>query len=583
MQDQFLQIQAEDFKWTPNPGQCKMLDKIIEQTRRELEPYFVPKPLTFSNISKEERMAISSLRKREDITMKQADKGGAVVVWRKDLCISEAERQPSDATAYAEVHHDLTEENQIEISHTVKTMIKNFVLPSTACKLIHPCPKTSNIYMLPKIHKENCPGRPIVSTYDYPTVYISKFLDIILSPLVQELPSFIKDTPQFLQIINDLEFLANANHKPLLLTMDVTSLCTSIPHDGALKASKHFLDERSNQPLSTSTLLQLIEIVLKMNTFHFNGRYFSQKQGVAMVTKMGHSVACIIMGYLEELFFADYEHSTLMLYKRYIDYIVGAASCPEKELQCFIDQLKNFNSSIKYTYTISNNTVTFLDLQLIIDNDHIKSCAHFKPTDSHNYLLFSSSRPPSCKQSIPFSQLLRIKRCCSDNDDVITISNQVANYFSARQCPKHIVESANEDVHSIHREDILMPSSKKVSPDRIPLVLPFHPSTYLLRRIILKHYKTLMTDQDTKDIFKLLPITSYKRERNLCNHLVRASEPQPLIFSDAGTFSCKRRRCNTCKFVTNCSAIHIKCPRGSFNVTEPFTCISKNIVYGIIC
>ena len=92
-----------------------------------------------------------------------------------------------------------------------------------------------------------------------------------------------------------------------------------------------------------------------------------------------------------------------------------------------------------------------------------------------------------------------------------------------------------------------------------------------------------MTDQDTKDIFKLLPITSYKRERNLCNHLVRASEPQSLIFSDAGTFSCQRRRSNTSKFVSNYSAIHIKGPKGSFNVTETFTCISKNIVYGIIC
>ena len=250
-----------------------------------------------------------------------------------------------------------------------------------------------------------------------------------------------------------------------------------------------------------------------------------------------------------------------MLYKRYIDDIIGAASCPEKELHCFFDHVTNFNSFIKHTYTISNNTVTFLHLQLTMDNNHINSCVHYRPTDSHNYLLFSSSHPPSCKHSIPFSQMLRIKRYCSDNDDVITISNQVANYFSARQYPKHIIESANKNVHSILREDILKPSSKKVSPDRIPLILPFHPSIYPLRRIILKHYKTHMTDQDTKDILKLLPITSYKRERSLCNHLVSASETQPLMFSGAGNSSCKRRRCNTCKFVTNCSAIHIKGPR----------------------
>ena len=67
MQDPFLQIQSEDYKWTPNPGQCEMLDKIIDQTRRELEPYKVPKPLTFSNISKKECMVISSLEKRQDI------------------------------------------------------------------------------------------------------------------------------------------------------------------------------------------------------------------------------------------------------------------------------------------------------------------------------------------------------------------------------------------------------------------------------------------------------------------------------------------------------------------------------------
>ena len=153
-----------------------------------------------------------------------------------------------------------------------------------------------------------------MSTYNCPMVHISKFWDIIHSPLVQELPSFIKDTPQFLQIINDFEFTANTNHKPLLFTMDATSLHTSIPHDGALKASKHFLDKRNNKSISTSTILQLIERVLKMNTFHFNGRYFSQKQGVAMGTKMGPSVACIFMGYLEELFFAEYEH----LQKRFL-------------------------------------------------------------------------------------------------------------------------------------------------------------------------------------------------------------------------------------------------------------------------
>ena len=59
-----------------------------------------------------------------------------------------------------------------------------------------------------------------------------------------------------------------------------------------------------------------------------------------------------------------------------------------------------------------------------------------------------------------------------------------------------------------------------------------------MHRIILKHCKTLIADQDTEDIFNLLSITSYKREHNLSNHLVCASESQPHMLSDAGTFSC---------------------------------------------
>ena len=153
--------------------------------------------------------------------------------------------------------------------------------------------------------------------------------------------------------------------------------------------------------------------------------------------------------------------------------------------------------------------------------------------------------------------------CCESNVVVLTMMMSLRSQIKLRitfmlgNTSNISFESTNENVHSIYREDILTPSSKKVSPDRISLIITFHPSIYPLRRIILMRYKTLMTDQDTKDIFKLLPITSYKRERNLCSHLVRASEPQSHIFSDAGTFSCKRRFCNTSKFVTNCSALHI--------------------------
>ena len=122
---------------------------------------------------------------------------------------------------------------------------------------------------------------------------------------------------------------------------------------------------------------------------------------------------------------------------------------------------------------------------------------------------------------------------------MISLQSQIKSQIAFQHViPQAFIELTNKNLHSIHRENILMPSSK-VDLDHIPLTPPFHPSIYLLHRIIPKHYKALMTNQDTKDIFKLLPITSYKREHNLFNHLVCASEPQPPVLLNAGTYPCR--------------------------------------------
>ena len=116
-----------------------------------------------------------------------------------------------------------------------------------------------------------------------------------------------------------------------------------------------------------------------------------------------------------------------LLYKRYIDDIVGAASFPEKrELQCFIDHVTNFNSSIKYTYTISNNKVTFIDIQLAIGNNHIKSCVHFRPTDSNNYLF---SHPfIHLHAGIPF----HFRKCCESNVVARTLKMSLQSQIKSR-------------------------------------------------------------------------------------------------------------------------------------------------------
>ena len=56
---------------------------------------------------------------------------------------------------------------------------------------------------LPKIHNENNPGRPIINAVKCRTSEISCFVDHQLQPLVKEIPSYIKDTNDFVNKINN--------------------------------------------------------------------------------------------------------------------------------------------------------------------------------------------------------------------------------------------------------------------------------------------------------------------------------------------------------------------------------------------
>ena len=99
---------------------------------------------------------------RFDYNVKATDKGGAVVVWRADLYQKEASRPLSDTSFYDKVDKDLTLINQTIVKNTIYDLIAKQELPATAKNLTITTPRTSSIYFLPKIHRPNNPGRPIV-------------------------------------------------------------------------------------------------------------------------------------------------------------------------------------------------------------------------------------------------------------------------------------------------------------------------------------------------------------------------------------------------------------------------------------
>ena len=70
----------------------------------------------------------------------------------------------------------------------------------------------------------------------------------------------------------------------ILVSMDVTSLYTNIPHNDGIKACREAWDQRAVKEPPTECLVQLLTLVLKHNNFTFNGEHFLQINGTPMGT-----------------------------------------------------------------------------------------------------------------------------------------------------------------------------------------------------------------------------------------------------------------------------------------------------------
>ena len=215
-----------------------------------------------------------------------------------DDYVAEAMRQLTKEEHYLLLDRDPTTKYAEEITKLLAEMkARNAIDQETKDYLTPLHVRTARFYLLPKIHKPGNPGRPIVSSCGAPTEKISQFVDYHLRPLVENLPSFIKDTTSF---ITKLQSLNNIPEGTLLVTLDVSSLYTNIPHHEGIEACTEALNTRTIQQPPTEDLAELINQILTKNNFEFGDQHFLQVHGTAMGTHMAPSYANIFMGKLEQ-------------------------------------------------------------------------------------------------------------------------------------------------------------------------------------------------------------------------------------------------------------------------------------------
>ena len=156
-----------------------------------------------------------------------------------------------------------------------------------------------------------------------------------MTSIVKSLPWYIKDNNHALEIFRTFNFSGEENH--FHYEQNIFTHCN--PKQWRLPSTQMLFEPTSCQKPSSETLLRLAELVLTYKCFPIGDNCNKQINGVAMGTKMGPSYVNLFADYTENKFFLNYHG-------------------PKPDL--------------------------------INDND-LSTSVHYKLTDSHNYLLHSSS------------------------------------------------------------------------------------------------------------------------------------------------------------------------------------------------
>ena len=166
-----------------------------------------------------------------------------------------------------------------------------------------------------------------------------------MQPLAQKVKFYIKDTNHFFNKIKKLGSLLDG---AILSTMDVVGPYPNIPHGEGLASLRRSLETRDNKQISSDTLTELAEVVLKNNIFEFDEKTFKQKRGTAIGTKLAPPYAILFMADFEKKMLESFEKKP-MIWWRYIDDEFFIWEHGEESLKVFIEQVNMFHSRIKFT------------------------------------------------------------------------------------------------------------------------------------------------------------------------------------------------------------------------------------------
>jgi len=396
-------------------------------------------------------------------------------------------------------------------------------------------------------------------------------VDEFLRPIAERLPSYIRDTTDFIQ---RMKVLGKLPVECYLVKLHVSSLYTNIDIDEGLTVVQEELMKTDRVKPSPQTLTCLLEKVLRLNNFTFNDEHFIQIKGTAMRTRVAPNFANVYMGRFEENFVYKTEWSNhVIIWVRFIDDIFLIWKGDRDSLTEFTDHLNNAAPSIKFTHEISTNSVTFLDTTVLTDRQgNINTDVYQKPTDTHPHLDWTSAHPPHLKQSIPYSQALRLRRICSSTDTLKKRITEYADFFVVCGYQRTKVLREMQKVLAMAQGQCLQ-TRERESTDRIPLPTTFNPHTTFIAETARRNWNFLKSKERLAHIFNNPPLVAYRRRMSLRDRLVSTKfKTVNNTLEPRGCEACGKPKCSWCKGINKTTTFTSSNNNKTFKIFHSVNC-----------
>ena len=304
--------------WTPDKNREPALDLCIHLITKDI---LNTKPLkTADKLTKQEREALKNLTERNDIVIKPADKGKATVIMDTEKYKTECYRELNNSKFYKRLPKDITHQVEDRIRIRLKRLLINDEIEEdTYYYLVPHRSRLARFYVLPKIHKhkDNSPGRAVVSASSHPTERISEFVGLSTQSSGSKITILYQRHHTLHSKLDSLPELPNGC---LLVTLDVSSLYTNMPHKEGIHACRKALKSRTNTRLMCD---------------------------------------------LEQKILAQSPLKPLVWW-RYIDEVLMIWPHGEEKLNEFVNLLNSSHETIKFTHDVSPSKINFLDVTVTI-------------------------------------------------------------------------------------------------------------------------------------------------------------------------------------------------------------------------